>query len=115
MAEDTNFFERIMELGIGISVARQMPDLLTQCMTGNQQTARTTPPQVPAETAYYLVIDNAQAGPFKESDLLLMIRNNLIEKNTLVWKTGMPKWVPASQVPDINKLFLLSKFNGDED
>lgn len=109
MAEDSNFLEKIMELGIGISVAQQMPNFMAQCMPNNQQAAQTAPPQIPIETTYYLVVDNAQAGPFKESDLLLMIKNNLMTADTLVWKNGMPKWMPASQVPEVNKLFLLSK------
>jgi methylmalonyl-CoA mutase N-terminal domain/subunit len=109
MADDNNFLEKIMELGIGISVAQQMPNFLSQCMPNNQQASQTTPPQVPVETAYYLVVDNAQAGPFKENDLLLMIKNDLIKPETLVWKTGMAKWMPASQVPEVNKLFLISK------
>lgn len=109
MTEDNNFLEKIMELGIGISVAQQMPNFLSQCMPNTQQAAQTKPPQVPMETLYYLVVDNAQAGPFKESDMLLMIKNGLIKNDTLVWKTGMPKWMPASQIPDVNKLFMLSK------
>lgn len=109
MADDSNFLEKIMELGIGISVARQMPNLLSQCMPGNPQNSQTVPPQVPAEAQYFLVVDNAQAGPFKECDLLMMAKNNLIKADTLVWKTGMPKWLPANQVPEVNKLLLLSK------
>lgn len=111
MADDNNFFEKIIELGIGISVAQQMPNFLAQCMPGNQQNAPVTPPQATAQPQYYLVVDNAQAGPFGESDLLLMAKNNLIKTDTLVWKTGMAKWLPASQVPEVNKLFILAKFN----
>lgn len=109
MADDNNFFEKIMELGIGISVAQQMPNFLSQCMPNNQHSSSKTPPQVPSETAYYLVVDNAQAGPFKEDDLLIMIKNDLIRPETLVWKTGMAKWMCASQIPEVNKLFLMSK------
>ena len=106
MADDSNFFERIMELGIGMSMARQMPDMFSQCMGPSQQA---TPPQIPVETQYYLVVDNAQAGPFKESELQLMAKNNLSRPETLVWKAGMAKWTPASQVPEINKMLLLAK------
>lgn len=109
MAEDSNFLEKIMELGIGISVAQQMPNFISQCIPNKEQVAQAVPPQVPTETAYYLVVDNAQAGPFKESELLIMIKNNLIKADTLVWKTGLPKWMPASQIPEVNKLFILSK------
>ena len=108
MTNDSNFLERVMELGIGISVAQQMPNLLSQCMPGSQHNAQTIPPQVPIETQYYIVVNNAQAGPFTEADLLLMVKNNLIKADTLIWKAGMSKWLPANQVAEINKLFILS-------
>ena len=101
-----------MELGIGLSMARQMPDLMSQTMHPGAQNSQQTspvPPQIPQETVWYLVIDNAQAGPFNEEALKQIIKNKLITAETLVWKTGMPKWAPASTVPEINKLFLLSK------
>lgn len=109
MADDSNFLEKIMELGIGISVANQMPNLLSQCMPGNPKNTQTVPPQIPTEAQYYIVVDNAQAGPFKESDLLLMAKNNLIKSDTLVWKTGMLKWLPASQIPEVNRIFIMAK------
>lgn len=110
--DDDHFLERIMELGIGLSMARQMPDLMSQSMQaalGSRNAGPQQPPQIPSETVYYLVIDNAQAGPFNEAAMQQIIKNNLIKPETLVWKAGMPKWMPASQVPEINKLFLLSK------
>lgn len=106
---DNDFFEKIMELGIGISVARQMPNFLSQCLPESNMNGQPTPPQVTADTSYFLVVDNVQAGPFKESDLLLMAKNNLISSDTLVWKSGMPDWLPACHVPEINKLLILSK------
>ena len=108
---EDNFLEKIMELGIGLSMARQMPDMISQSMqaANPQMRGQQTPPQIPQETVWYLVIDNAQAGPFNEEALKQIIKNNLIKPDTLVWKTGMPKWMPASSVPEVNKLFLLAK------
>lgn len=108
---EDNFFEKIMELGIGLSVARQMPDMISQSMQAAhpQMRAQQTPPQIPQETLWYLVIDNAQAGPFNEGALKQIIQNNLIKPDTLVWKSGMRNWQPASSVPEVNKLFLLAK------
>ena len=106
MPMEDNFLEKIMELGIGLSMARQMPDLVSQSI----QPARTsTPPSIPQDTVWYLVIDNAQAGPFNEEALKQIIKNNLIKPDTLVWKSGMAQWMPASSVPEVNKMFLLAK------
>ena len=105
---DDNFLERILELGIGLSMARQMPDFISQSMMQATQSAN-NPPQIPKETVWYLVVDNAQAGPFNEEALKQIIQNKLITPQTLVWKAGMSQWQPASQVPEVNKLFLLAK------
>lgn len=109
--KDDNFLERILELGIGLSMARQMPNFISQSMMQAAQASNTqnNPPQIPQGTAWYLVIDNAQAGPFNDEALKEIIKNNLIKPETLVWKSGMSQWMPASSVPEVNKLFLLAK------
>jgi len=111
--KDDNFLERILELGIGLSMARHMPDWISQSMqAANPQLrpgAQPALPQIPQETVWYLVIDNVQAGPFNEEALKQIIDNNLIKPETLVWKSGMRQWMPASSVPELNKLFLLAK------
>lgn len=111
MSEDNNFLERIMELGIGISVARQMPDMLTRMMPGQNsfQPAGQAPPQIPSDAVYYMVVDNAQAGPFSDAQLQLMAKNGIITQDTLVWKAGMASWQKATTVPEVNKLLILSK------
>ena len=108
---DDDFRERILEFGLGLSMARQMPDFIYQSMMQATQSANNlrTPPQIPKETVWYLVVDNAQAGPFNEEALKQIIQNKLITPQTLVWKAGMSQWQPASQVPEVNKLFLLAK------
>lgn len=108
---DDSFLERVLELGVGLCMARQMPDFISQSMMQATQSANNlrTPPQIPKETVWYLVVDNAQAGPFNEEALKQIIQNKLITPQTLVWKAGMSQWQPASQVPEVNKLFLLAK------
>ena len=108
---EDNFLEKIMELGIGLSVARQMPDMISQSMqaANPQNRNQLSPPQIPNETVWYLIVDNAQSGPFNEETLKQIIKNNLITPETLVWRTGMSQWKPANTVPEVNKLFLLAK------
>lgn len=112
MAEDSgNFIEKMMELGIGMSMIQQMPAMINSVMPqGNAQSKEQTPPpvQVPnAET--YLAVDSSQAGPFSDEDLIKLIKNQLLKRETLVWRAGMSTWLPAEQVPEVNKLFILSK------
>lgn len=106
--EDNNFLEKIMELGIGLSMARQMPDMFSGAM-GKNNAGPQQPPQIPQEAVFYLVVNGSQAGPFNEAALQRIIQNKLISPETLVWKPGMASWQPASAVPEVNKLFILSQ------
>lgn len=107
--EDNNFLEKIMELGIGLSMARQMPDMLSGAMGKTPAQGAQQPPQIPQEAVFYLVVNGSQAGPFNEAALQRIIQNKLISPETLVWKPGMASWQPASAVPEVNKLFILSQ------
>ena len=111
MAEDSGkFIERMMELGIGMSMIQQMPAMINSVMPqAGQAPGAVVPPPVQAKSQTYLAVDNTQAGPFTDEELVKLIQNNLLSPETLVWKQGMSAWTPASQVPDVNKLFILSK------
>lgn len=111
MAKDSGeFIEKMMELGIGMSMIQQMPAMINSVMPGNNQNGATpTPPPVQSKSQTYLAVDNSQAGPFTDEELVKLISNDLLKPDTLVWKQGMRAWTPASQVPDVNKLFFLAK------
>lgn len=51
--------------------------------------------------AYFMVINGQQQGPF-ETDALLAAG---LTQSTLVWREGMPQWLPASQVAELAHLF----------
>lgn len=78
-------------------------------ITTSAPNAMSTPPPVQQHTGVYIVVENSQAGPFSQEDLVKLIQNDMLSQNTLVWKAGMANWQPASQVPEVNKLFILSK------
>ena len=113
MMEDSGkFIEKMLELGIGMSMIQQMPALIDGVMPkpAVHDTANgATPPPVKPAAQVYLVLDNTQAGPFTQEELIKLIRNDLLNPETLVWKNGMAAWTPASQVADVNKLFILAK------
>ena len=50
---------------------------------------------------YYLTPQNEQKGPVDGSQLSAYGVN----ANTMVWTQGMPQWVPAGQVPELNTFF----------
>lgn len=49
------------------------------------------------ENQYYLVENGQQAGPYSKEQLLLMH----ITGETLVWRIGLPEWVMASTLPEL--------------
>lgn len=121
MEDSSHFIEKMMELGIGMSMIKQMPGLIEgampkmgtpmQSQSQMAQGQTIVPPPLPTqqEATTYIVADNTQAGPFTEQELIKLIQNDLLKQDTWVWKQGMPKWMSASQVPDVNKLFLMAK------
>ena len=101
----------MMELGIGLSVIKQMPAMMEGMMPNPTDVASpgSMPPPVKPAAQVYLAIDNTQAGPFTEEELIKLIQDDLLKPDSLVWKPGMATWTPAAQVADMNKLFILSK------
>ena len=109
MAEDSgSFIEKMMELGIGMSMIQQMPAMMNSVMP-QTNIQGTTPPPVQEQSQTYLAVDGTQAGPFSDEELVKLAQNTILTPETLVWKTGMSAWAPASQVPEVNKLFILAK------
>ena len=111
MAEDSgSFIEKMMELGIGMSMIQQMPAMINSVMPQpNAQGTAPTPPPIKEQSQTYLAVDGTQAGPFSDEELVKLAQNDLLTTETLVWKPGMSAWTPAAQVPEVNKLFFLAK------
>lgn len=50
--------------------------------------------------SYYIVENNQQSGPFSYEQLA----QRGLDDNTQVWTEGMPNWMPAGQVPELQHL-----------
>ena len=50
---------------------------------------------------YYLFINNQRLGPFTMDQL---VANGMVA-DTLVWRTGMPSWMRAADMPELASLF----------
>jgi membrane protease subunit (stomatin/prohibitin family) len=62
------------------------------------------PPPLPESAQWYLGADGRQLGPFDQNALAGQVAEGTLNAATLVWKTGMEAWVPASQVPELASL-----------
>ncbi|SEG67006.1 Membrane protease subunit, stomatin/prohibitin family, contains C-terminal Zn-ribbon domain [Nonomuraea solani] len=78
-------------LGVGIAAGRQMADALTP---------PAGPPPLPRPAQWFLGVDGERLGPFEAADLPAAG----LTPDVLVWRTGMPQWVPAGDVPELAAL-----------
>jgi membrane protease subunit (stomatin/prohibitin family) len=100
-----------MGLGLGVAAAAQLGHVLTNAATGLSGAAggggagAATPPAVPPVLQFFTVQGGAQQGPFPIDAVATQIRGGGLTPDTLVWRQGLPGWVPASQVVELAPLF----------
>lgn len=109
--DNNDFFslDRLLEFGLGMGMAQQMISMMNQSMKsmyipGSIQSM----PQQPIASIYYVAIDGQQTGPLRESELMELIRDKRVSKDTLAWMPGMATWLPIEKVPEILKLIALT-------
>lgn len=109
--DNNDFFslDRLLEFGLGMGMAQQMINMMNQTMKsmyipGSIQSM----PQQPLASIYYVAIDGQQTGPLRESELMELIRDRKVSKDTLAWMPGMATWLPIEKVPAILKLIALT-------
>lgn len=101
-------------LGAGVAIGQQMgaafagaasaPGVVTPSNTTPPAPA-SAPPPLPTAVAFHASIDGAAAGPFDLAALSAHIKSGKITRKSLVWKAGMPNWVAADTVPELQPLF----------
>ena len=101
--------EKVIELGLGLSIMKQIPDIISLNDKADSKSQNEKFVNTKSGSQTFVVINKSQSGPYAEDELLLLIKNNLLLPETLVWRTGMNNWAQASTVSDISKLFILAK------
>ena len=106
MADDKNIFDTMIEMGMGMTLANQIPRMMNAAMP-NQGGMETPPPIASSGIQIYAAINGGQAGPFNEQELITLIQKGHINQSTMIWKQGLANWIPANQIPEVGKLLLL--------
>lgn len=108
--DDSNFFslDRLVEFGMSAAIAQQMIGSMNQSMQqmftpGSIQTM----PQAQA-SRIYVGIDGVQHGPLSESDIVSLVQQKRITKDTLAWLPGMAAWKPIEQVPEVLRIIAMT-------
>jgi hypothetical protein len=97
-------------LGVGFVMANQMAGLMQpgapaaggpphQPPHGSAQ-----PPPLPGGPTFHVALDGKQAGPFDLTTLEQHVAAGRVTRQTLVWRPGMPAWVQADSVPELQAL-----------
>ncbi|MFS4454546.1 SPFH domain-containing protein [Maribacter sp. 2304DJ31-5] len=101
-----------MGMGMGFIMAQQMGGVMpgmspanTQIGTSRAPGTGAVPPPMPVATQYFYALDNAQQGPVYLEQLKVLFANRTINKETLIWKQGMPNWTALQEVEEL-KSFL---------
>lgn len=108
--ENNDFFslDRLLEFGLGMGMAQQMINMMNQSMKSMYIPGSIQSMPQPITSMYYVAIDGQQIGPLNESELMGLIREKKVSKDTLAWLPGMATWLPIEKVPAILKLIALT-------
>ena len=90
--------------GIGIGVAGRMGTSMGEAASPNTSQA---PPPLPPQPDFFVAVNDLQTGPFSKYVLSQMVQSGQLLPETLVWKQGMPNWIPAGQVSELASLFAI--------
>lgn len=90
-------------MAMGGALGQQMSGMMNQ-MGQNMQMGMQQPPAMP-QSMYFVNINNQQAGPFTVQQLTQMATSGQISAQNYVWKQGMPQWVHAGQVTELQSIF----------
>ncbi len=80
--------------------------VVQQTTTTNQTTSVGAPPPPPGMSQYFLYDNGQQSGPFSIPQLQQMVIQGRVNKQTYVWKNGMPGWELAGNVAELGLLFI---------
>ncbi|MBR5781560.1 MAG: DUF4339 domain-containing protein [Bacteroidales bacterium] len=106
--DNDSFFtiDRLVEFGMSLAVSQQMIQMMNQSMQSMYVPGTTMPASLP--NIIYAVIDGESVGPMTEAEVIRLISNKQITKDTYVWKPGMENWQKMESAPEVLKLVLLA-------
>ncbi len=84
-------------LGLGAGVVNQMSNISENL---NRNNTHSYPP-----TLYYVLINNQQNGPLSFAQLSQLISEARVNKQSLIWKTGLENWILITELPEFSNFF----------
>ena len=84
MEDSGEFIQKMMELGIGLSIVQHMPTMMNGVFAAGNNATSAPPPVM----GTYVAIGGKQAGPFTDNEMQRMVQGNIVNADTLVWGSG---------------------------
>ena len=101
--------ERLLEFGMSAAVASQVMQGMNKTMSETmQQWSAAMKAPMNTSQLYYVALNGKQAGPFSETEVVRLINDKKVTKETLIWHQGMNVWKKAEDVPAILRIIALS-------
>ena len=99
-----NMMGASMGLGMGVGIGNMFGNQMGAVAQGAMATAQTPPP--PSQSLQiYVYINQQQAGPYDLPILQQLVAQSVLTRQTLVWKAGLPSWVAAENLPELQVIF----------
>ncbi len=89
-------------MGMGFAIANKMGENLS---TSNSPTS---PPPVPVQNQYFIVVNGQQTGPVNLTKIESQIKSGVISHATLIWTPALVEWTQASKVTELAPYFSLT-------
>ena len=87
-------------LAVGGAFARSLGGTVEQSLNANGA----VPPSIP-KTKYFIAKDNNPVGPFEVEQMISMINNGELTRESIIWKQGTPTWEKAESFSEFVSLF----------
>lgn len=108
--EESDFFsvDRLVEFGLSLAISQQMVASMNQTMKSTYIPGAMNPMHSsPYPELFYFVIDGKSSGPFSGKEILDLLQESKINKDTLAWKPGQSTWRRIEEFPEVLKLIAL--------
>ncbi len=108
--DDNSFFsiDKLIEFGMGMAVAQQMVKTMNYTIDSMNSPGVMKQPFKNKQKFFYVMLQGKQAGPFSEQELVRLIADKKVVKETYIWLPNMPNWKMAEQIPEVLKMVALS-------
>ena len=92
-------------MALGSAVGNSIANSINGAVTGGPKKSQTeVPPPIP-EKKYYIAVEGKATGPFDVNEIKQMVLSKSLLKSSMMWKAGMPDWMPAESFDELSAIF----------